>query len=119
MKEDAPAVARLREAGAVILGKTTLQNSAGSADSFPAQRQHAQSVEARPHPVALSGGAAAAALLNLGHLHIGTDGAARSDSGGLHRRVRIKPSYGALPPPGSPFSILGACGPLTVVGTRR
>src|ERR1700751_2997027 len=73
---DAPAVARLREQGAVILGKTTLPEFGWIGVC------HSPLTGVTRNPWKLdrttggsSGGAAAAALLNLGQLHVGTDGA--------------------------------------------
>src|SRR5256714_9126122 len=74
IKADAPAVARLREAGAVILGKTTLPEFGwiGACHS-PLTGITRNPWKLDRTPGGSSGGAAAAALLNLGHLHIGTD----------------------------------------------
>src|ERR1041384_8201289 len=76
IKADAPAPARLREAGAVILGKTTLPEFGwiGACHSPLTGITHNPWKRDRTTGGS-SGGAAAAALLNLGHLHIGTDGA--------------------------------------------
>ena len=66
-------------------------------------------------PGGSSGGAAAAALLNLGHLHIGTDGAGSIRIPAAFTGVfGIKPSFGRVAAyPASPFSILAHVGPLT------
>src|SRR5262249_17587520 len=116
MKADAPAVARLREAGAVILGKTTLPEFGwiGVCHSpltrVPRNPWKLDSTTGGP-----SGGAAAAALLNLGHLHIGTDGAGSIRIPAAFTGVfGIKPSFGRVAAyPASPFSILAHVGPLT------
>lgn len=116
MKTDAPAVARLKEGGAVILGKTTLPEFGwiGTCNSpltgitrNPWKRDRTTGGS--------SGGAAAAALLNLGHLHIGTDGAGSIRIPAAFTGVfGIKPSFGRVPAfPASPFSILAHVGPLT------
>jgi aspartyl-tRNA(Asn)/glutamyl-tRNA(Gln) amidotransferase subunit A len=66
-------------------------------------------------PGGSSGGAAAAALLNLGHLDIGTDGAGSIRIPAAFTGVfGHKPSYGRVAAfPASPFSILAHVGPLT------
>jgi len=116
MKEDAPAVARLRENGAVILGKTTLPEFGWIGAC------HSPLTGITRNPWRLdrttggsSGGAAAAALLNLGHLHIGTDGAGSIRIPAAFTGVfGIKPSFGRVAAyPASPFSILAHVGPLT------
>ena len=116
MKEDAPAVARLREAGAVILGKTTLPEFGwiGACHS-PLTGITRNPWKLDRTPGGSSGGAACAALLNLGHLHIGTDGAGSIRIPSAFTGVfGIKPSFGRVPAyPASPFSILAHTGPLT------
>jgi aspartyl-tRNA(Asn)/glutamyl-tRNA(Gln) amidotransferase subunit A len=116
MKTDAPAVARLREAGAVILGKTTLPEFGWIGVC------HSPLTGITRNPWKLdrttggsSGGAAAAALLNLGHLHIGTDGAGSIRIPAAFTGIfGIKPSFGRVAAyPASPFSILAHVGPLT------
>ncbi len=116
MKEDAPAVARLREAGAVILGKTTLPEFGwiGACHS-PLTGITRNPWKLDRTPGGSSGGAACAALLNLGHLHIGTDGAGSIRIPSAFTGVfGIKPSFGRVAAyPASPFSILAHTGPLT------
>ena len=116
MKDDAPAVARLREAGAVILGKTTLPEFGwiGACHSPLTGITHNPWKLDRT-PGGSSGGAACAALLNLGHLHIGTDGAGSIRIPSAFTGVfGIKPSFGRVAAyPASPFSILAHIGPLT------
>jgi aspartyl-tRNA(Asn)/glutamyl-tRNA(Gln) amidotransferase subunit A len=113
---DAPAVARLKEQGAVILGKTATPEfgwigvchsplTGITRNPWNLQRTTGGS----------SGGAAAAALLNLGILHLGTDGAGSiripSSFSGV---FGIKPSYGRVPAyPASAFTVLAHQGPLT------
>src|SRR5436190_15609437 len=116
VKEDAPAVARLRESGAVILGKTTLPEFGW----IGACHSPLTGITRNPWKLdrttgGSSGGAAAAALLNLGHLHIGTDGAGSIRIPAAFTGVfGIKPSFGRVPAyPASPFSILAHLGPLT------
>ena len=115
MKDDAPAVARLREAGAVILGKTTLPEFGwiGACHSPLTGITHNPWKLDRT-PGGSSGGAACAALLNLGHLHIGTDGAGSIRIPSAFTGVfGTKPSFGRVAAyPASPFSILAHIGPL-------
>jgi len=114
--EDAPSVARLRETGAVILGKTTTPEYSwkGVTDS----RRHG--VTGNPwDPTTTaggsSGGSAAAVALGMGPWSVGTDG------GGSVRipaaftgTVALKPTYGLIPlyPP-SPFGTVAHAGPMT------
>src|ERR1043166_8573710 len=116
MKDDAPTVARLREHGAVILGKTTLPEFGwiGVCHS-PLTGITRNPWKLDRTPGGSSGGAAAAALLNLGHLHIGTDGAGSIRIPSAFTGVfGIKPSFGRVAAyPASPFSILAHVGPLT------
>jgi aspartyl-tRNA(Asn)/glutamyl-tRNA(Gln) amidotransferase subunit A len=113
---DAPAPARLREQGAVILGKTTLPEFGwiGACHS-PLTGITRNPWKLDRTPGGSSGGAAAAALLNLGHLHIGTDGAGSIRIPAAFTGVfGIKPSFGRVAAyPASPFSILAHVGPLT------
>src|SRR2546423_10089811 len=116
MNVDAPAVARLREAGAVILGKTTLPEFGW----IGACHSPLTGITRNPWKLdrttgGSSRGAAAAALLNLGHLHIGTDGAGSIRIPAAFTGVfGIKPSFGRVAAyPASPFSILAHVGPLT------
>jgi len=116
MKADAPAVARLREAGAVILGKTCLPEFGWiGVTHSPLTGITRNPWKLDRTPGGSSGGAAAAALLNLGHLHIGTDGAGSIRIPAAFTGVfGIKPSYGRVAAyPASPFSILAHVGPLT------
>ena len=114
--QDAPAVARLKEQGAVILGKTTTPEYGwiGACHSpltgitrNPWNRERTTGGS--------SGGAAAAALLNLGVFHLGTDGAGSIRIPAAFTGVfGIKPSYGRVPTyPASPFTVLAHQGPLT------
>ena len=114
--EDAPAVARLRETGAVLLGKTTTPEFGwkGVTDSL----RHGPT--GNPWDAELtaggsSGGSAAAVGLGMGTWSVGTDG------GGSLRipaaftgTVTIKPTYGLVPIwPASPFGTLSHAGPIT------
>ena len=114
--EDAPAVARMREQGAVFLGKTTLPEYGW----IGACHSPLTGVTRNPWKLdrttgGSSGGAAAAALLNMGLLHLGTDGAGSVRIPAAFTGVfGIKPSYGRVPTyPASPFTVLAHQGPLT------
>src|SRR5262249_6942286 len=74
-EEDAPAVARLREEGAVLLGKTTTPEFGwkGVTDS-PLTGITRNPWDPSKTPGGSSGGAAVAAACGMGALHIGTDG---------------------------------------------
>jgi aspartyl-tRNA(Asn)/glutamyl-tRNA(Gln) amidotransferase subunit A len=112
--EDAPATARLREAGTVFLGKTATPEFAwkGVTDSI------LQGVTGNPWGAGLtsggsSGGSATAVGLGMGTWSIGTDG------GGSVRipasftgTVALKPTYGLVPMyPSSPYGTLAHAGP--------
>ena len=113
---DAPAVARLRESGAVIIGKNTTPEFAwkGVTDSL----RHGAT--GNPWGADLtsggsSGGAATAVGLGMGAWSVGTDG------GGSVRipasftgTVALKPTFGRIPiyPP-SPYGTLSHAGPMT------
>ena len=96
---DAPPAARLREAGAVILGKTTMPDygmlSSGLSSFHPLTRNP---WNLDLNPGGSSAGAAAAAAAGYGPIHIGTDigGSIRLPAGwcGL---VGLKPSLGRVP----------------------
>ena len=96
---DAPPAARLREAGAVILGKTTMPDygmlSSGLSSFHPLTRNP---WDLRRNPGGSSAGAAAAAAAGYGPLHVGTDigGSVRLPAGwcGI---FTLKPSLGRIP----------------------
>ncbi|MBS0246113.1 MAG: amidase [Proteobacteria bacterium] len=113
---DAPAVARLKEQGAVILGKTTTPEFGW----IGACHSPFTGITRNPWDLTRttggsSGGAAAAALLNLGVLHLGTDGAGSIRiPAAFTGTFGIKPSYGRVPAyPASAFTVLAHQGPLT------
>lgn len=114
--EDSSPVARLKEAGAVLLGLTTSPEIGwkGVTDS-PRYGNTRNPWDVSKTPGGSSGGAAVAAALGMGCLHVGTD------AGGS---VRIpaaftgvfghKPSYGRVPNyPPSAFSSISHAGPIT------
>ena len=96
---DAPPAARLREAGAVILGKTTMPDygmlSSGLSSFHPLTRNP---WNLAMNPGGSSAGAAAAAAAGCGPLHLGTDigGSLRLPAGwcGI---FALKPSHGRVP----------------------
>ncbi|MGH3462157.1 MAG: amidase [Kribbellaceae bacterium] len=114
--DDAPSVARLRETGAVILGKTTTPEYSWKGVTDSARF----GVTGNPWdpgrtPGGSSGGSATAVALGMGAWSLGTDG------GGSVRipaaftgTVALKPTYGLIPlyPP-SPFGTLSHAGPMT------
>lgn len=113
---DGPAPARLREGGAVLLGKTTTPEFGwkGVTDS-PLTGVTRNPWKPDMSPGGSSGGAAAAAALGLGALHTG------SDAGGSVRIPAcmtgvfgLKPTFGRVPAhPPSAFGTLAHIGPLT------
>ncbi len=78
-EENAPAVARLREQGAVLLGKTTTSEFGwkGVTDS-PLAGITRNPWNTDLTPGGSSGGAAVAAALGMGTLHLATDGGGSS-----------------------------------------
>ena len=115
-EEDAPCVARLRETGAVILGKTTTPEYSwkGVTDS-PRYGVTGNPWDPTKTSGGSSGGSATAVGLGMGPWSVGTDG------GGSVRipaaftgTVALKPTYGLIPlyPP-SPFGTLSHAGPMT------
>ncbi|MWA01848.1 amidase [Actinomadura sp. LD22] len=114
--EDSPAVARLRERGAVFAGKTTTPEFAwkGVTDN-PLTGVTRNPWDASRTPGGSSGGAAAAVAAGMAPLALGTDG------GGSVRipaaftgTFTIKPTYGRIPHyPASPFGTLAHTGPMT------
>ncbi len=114
--EDAPAVSRLREHGAIILGKTTTPEFGwkGVCDS-PLEGATRNPWNDRMTPGGSSGGAAVAAALGMGSLHIGTDGGGSiripASFSGIFGH---KPTFGLVPAyPLSPFGRVAHLGPMT------
>src|SRR5688572_14530884 len=114
--DDAPATARLREHGAVLLGKTTTPEFGwkGVTDS-PLTGITRNPWNKAKTPGGSSGGAAAAVASGMGPLAVGTDG------GGSIRipcsftgLFGIKASFGRVPAwPLSPFGTVAHVGPMT------
>ena len=97
--EDAPAVARLREAGAVILGKTTTPEFGWKAvcDS-PLTGITRNPWDRAKTSGGSSGGAAVAAALQMGCLHLGTDGGGSIRiPAGFSGVFGFKPTFGLVP----------------------
>ncbi|SDS85403.1 amidase [Pseudomonas prosekii] len=110
---DAPPAARLREAGAIILGKTTVPDFgmlSSGLSSFHGITRNPWDLE--QNPGGSSAGAAAAAAAGYGPLHVGTDigGSVRLPAGwcGL---VGFKPSLGRIPI--DPYYTGRCAGPMT------
>ena len=114
--DDSPAVARLRESGAVFVGRTTLSEFAwkGTTDS-PLTGITRNPWDTRKTPGGSSGGAGAAGALNLGVLHIGTDaGGSIRIPASFSGIFGLKPSFGRVPTyPASAFALLSHVGPMT------
>ncbi len=112
-RADAPPAARLREAGAVILGKTTMPDlgmlSSGLSSFHPLTRNP---WNLRLNPGGSSAGAAAAAAAGYGPLQLGTDigGSIRLPAGWCGV-FGLKPSHGRIPI-GAPYPARVA-GPMT------
>ena len=114
--DDAPAVARVRAAGAVIIGKTTTPEFGwkGVTDN-PLTGATGNPWDPTRTSGGSSGGSAVAVALGMGPLSIGTDG------GGSVRipaaftgTTTIKPTYGRVPLwPASPYGTLSHQGPMT------
>ncbi|MGP2436845.1 amidase [Streptomyces sp. JW3] len=114
--EDAPSVARLREHGAVFLGKTTTPEYGWKAvTDSPLSGVTRNPRDPTRTAGGSSGGAAAAVALGAGPLALGTDG------GGSVRVPAsfcgifgLKPTYGRVPLyPASAFGTLAHVGPMT------
>ncbi len=114
--DDAPAVARLREHGAVLVGKTTTPEFGwkGVTDG-PLTGITRNPWNQKKTPGGSSGGGAAAVASGMGPLTVGTDG------GGSIRipcsftgLFGLKPSFGRVPAwPLSPFGTVAHVGPMT------
>jgi len=114
--EDAPCVARLREHGAVLLGKTTTPEFGwkGVTDSaLTGITRNPWNPERTPG--GSSGGAAAAVATGMGALAIGTDGGGSIRIPAAFTGIfGLKPTFGRVPAyPLSPFGTLAHIGPMT------
>src|SRR5579871_4839927 len=114
--EDSPAVARLREHGAVLLGKTTTPEFGWKAiGDSPLTGITRNPWNLERTPGGSSAGAAAATAVGMGALAIGTDGAGSiripSAFTGL---FGLKPTFGRVPAyPPSAFGTVSHVGPMT------
>lgn len=96
---DAPAAARTREAGGVLLGKTTMPDLGMLSSGLSSFHKLARNPwDLSTNPGGSSAGAGSAAAAGYGPLHVGTDigGSIRLPAGwcGL---VGLKPSFGRIP----------------------
>ena len=114
--DDAPSVARLREAGAVLIGKTTTPEFGwkGSTDS-PLTGVTRNPWNKRKTPGGSSGGSSAALAARFCPLALGTDGGGSiripASFAGIYG---IKPSFGRVPAyPLSPFGTVSHVGPMS------
>jgi aspartyl-tRNA(Asn)/glutamyl-tRNA(Gln) amidotransferase subunit A len=114
--EDAPCVARLREHGAVLVGKTTTPEFGwkGVTDS-PLTGLTRNPWNPKMTPGGSSGGAAAALAAGMGPLAIGTDGGGSIRIPcGFTGLFGLKPSFGRVPAwPLSPMGTVAHVGPMT------
>ncbi len=113
--EDAPAVARLREAGAVILGKTTTPEFGWKAlGDSPLTGITRNPWDLSRTPGGSSAGAAAACAAGIGPLHLGSDGAGSIRIPCAFTGIfGLKPSFGRVPAyPLSAMGLLAHIGPM-------
>jgi aspartyl-tRNA(Asn)/glutamyl-tRNA(Gln) amidotransferase subunit A len=115
---DAPVVARLREAGAVFLGKTTLPEFGwkGITDSTLRGAATRNSWDTSRSPGGSSGGAAACVAAGVGTVAFGNDGGGSIRlPASLSGVFGIKPNFGRVPhhPMEGLFATLLAGGPMT------
>ncbi|HWE89717.1 MAG TPA: amidase [Pseudonocardiaceae bacterium] len=114
--DDAPSVARVREHGAVLVGKTTTPELAwkGVTDS-PLTGVTRNPWDPSRTTGGSSGGAAAAVALGMAPLALGTDGGGSVRiPAGFTGVFAHKPTYGLVPHyPASPFGTLAHVGPIT------
>jgi aspartyl-tRNA(Asn)/glutamyl-tRNA(Gln) amidotransferase subunit A len=114
--DDAPSVARLREHGAVLLGKTTTPEFGwkGVTDC-PLTGITRNPWNPKMTPGGSSGGGAAAVAAGMGPLTVGTDGGGSIRIPcGFTGLFGLKPSFGRVPAwPLSPFGTVAHVGPMT------
>ncbi len=115
-EEDGASVARMKEQGAVFLGKTTTPEFGwkGVTDS-PLTGTTCNPWDTRMTPGGSSGGAAVAAALRMGTLHIATDGGGSIRiPAGFSGLFGFKPTWGIVPVhPHSPALTLWHQGPIS------
>jgi aspartyl-tRNA(Asn)/glutamyl-tRNA(Gln) amidotransferase subunit A len=114
---DAPVTARLREAGAVLLGKTTTPEFGCKGETnSPLTGLSRNPWHTGRTPGGSSGGAAAAVAAGMGPIAMGTDGAGSVRiPAAFCGNVGLKPSFGRVPAyPLSPFGTVAHIGPHTM-----
>ncbi len=114
---DAPATSRLREAGAVLLGKTTTPEFGCKGETnSPLTGLTRNPWDPSKTPGGSSGGSAVAVAAGMGPLSIGTDGAGSVRiPAAFCGNVGFKPSFGRVPAyPLSPFGTVAHLGPHTM-----
>ena len=114
---DAPVAARLREAGAVLLGKTTTPEFGCKGETnSPRTGITRNPWNLTKTPGGSSGGAAAAVAAGMGPLAVGTDGAGSVRiPAAFCGNFGLKPSFGRVPMyPLSPFGSVAHLGPHTM-----
>jgi aspartyl-tRNA(Asn)/glutamyl-tRNA(Gln) amidotransferase subunit A len=115
-KDDAPSVARLREQGAIVIGKTTMPEFGWKAvTDSPLTGVTRNPWDTCMTPGGSSGGAVAAVVLGMGNIHLGTDG-----GGSIRIPAAFGGSYGIKPTrarvpawPAAPLGTLAHVGCLT------
>ncbi|MEO7127549.1 MAG: amidase family protein, partial [Rhodoferax sp.] len=111
---DAPATARLREAGAVLLGKTcTPEFGCKGETNSPRTGLTRNPWNLSKTPGGSSGGTAAAVAASMGPIGVGTDGAGSVRiPAAFCGNFGLKPSFGRVPAyPLSPFGTVAHLGP--------
>ncbi len=114
---DAPVTARLREAGAVLLGKTaTPEFGCKGETNSPRNGITRNPWDPSKTPGGSSGGTAAAVAAGMGPLSVGTDGAGSVRiPAAFCGNFGLKPSFGRVPAyPLSPFGSVAHLGPHTM-----
>ncbi|HYN58234.1 MAG TPA: amidase [Rubrivivax sp.] len=114
---DAPATARLREAGAVLLGKTATPEFGCKAETnSPLTGITRNPWDLSKTPGGSSGGTAAAVAAGMGPLSVGTDGAGSVRiPAAFCGNFGFKPSFGRVPAyPLSPMGTVSHLGPHTM-----
>ncbi len=114
---DAPATARLREAGAVLLGKTCTPEFGCKAETnSPLTGISRNPWDPSKTPGGSSGGTAAAVAAGMGPLSVGTDGAGSVRiPAAFCGNFGLKPSFGRVPAyPLSPMGTVAHLGPHTM-----
>ena len=114
---DAPATARLREAGAVLLGKTTTPEFGCKGETnSPLTGISRNPWDPSKTPGGSSGGTAAAVAAGMGPLSVGTDGAGSVRiPAAFCGNFGLKPSFGRVPAyPLSPMGTVAHLGPHTM-----